>query len=170
VAGIAFSYPRLNAAAWLLLGLALIGSAAIAIAVRAVLRQHRAYRHFLAQVEVVGRLGERAGVQVIAERRPQAFCAGYLRPTVYISQGAAPTPARPARRRPPNRRAVRISAERVDSLLGHPVVWRRPRWLLTASLGSLMGLITLTWGASRWHRRRPLSTSPSSRRNPAWRC
>jgi hypothetical protein len=44
---------------------------------------------------------------------------------------------------------VGISPERVDSLLGHPVVWRRPWWLLTASLGSLLSLITLTWEASQ---------------------
>jgi hypothetical protein len=44
---------------------------------------------------------------------------------------------------------VGISPERVDSLLGHPVVWRGPWWLLTVSVGSLSSLITLTWGASQ---------------------
>src|ERR1700751_2777962 len=52
LAGIAFSYPRLNAAAWILLGLALIGVSAIAVAMRAGLRQHRAYRRFLAGLDV----------------------------------------------------------------------------------------------------------------------
>ena len=47
VAGIPFSYPTLNGAAWLLLGLALVGASAIAIALRAVLRQYQAYRRFL---------------------------------------------------------------------------------------------------------------------------
>ena len=217
LAGILFSYPRLNAAAWVLLGLALIGASAIAIAVRALLRQRSDYRRFLAQVEVIGRLGDGAGVQVIADPRPQAFCAGYLRPSVYISLGAlhllsdeeleavlahedhhlrARDPLRlacgrilsqalffvPALRTLFRRYAdvaelnadgaavrggaggraalasallafegsgVGISPERVDSLLGHPVVWRRPWWLLTASLGSLSSLITLTWGASQ---------------------
>ena len=217
LAGSAFSYPKLNVAAWVLLGLALIGSSAIAIAARAVLRQRGAYRRFLAQVEVVDRLGDGAGVQVIADPRPQAFCAGYLRPTVYISQGALELlgahelqavlahehhhrrmrdPLRfaagrilghalffvPALRTLFHRYAdlaelnadgaavgagaggraalasallalegsgVGISPERVDSLLGHAVVWRRPWWLLTASVGSLSSLITLTWGASQ---------------------
>ena len=217
LAGITFSYPRLNAAAWVLLGLALIGASAIAIAVRAVLRQRRAYLRFLDQVEIVGRLGDRGGVQVIADPRPQAFCAGYLRPTVYVSQGALDLlsdeelravlahehhhlrvrdPLRlacgriltqalffvPALRTLFRRYAdlaelnadgaavrasaggpaalasallafegsgVGISPERVDSLLGQPLVWRRPWWLLTASLGSLSSLITLTWGASQ---------------------
>jgi Zn-dependent protease with chaperone function len=217
LAGIPFSYPRLNAAAWVLLGLAMIGASAIAISVRAVLRQRCAYRRFLAHVELVGRLGDRVGVQVIADPRPQAFCAGYLRPTVYISQGALDLlgddeleavlahehhhlrvrdPLRfacgrilsqglffvPALRTLFRRYAdlaelnaddaavqasadaraalasallaldgsgVGISPERVDSLLGHPVVWRGPWWLLTVSVGSLSSLITLTWGASQ---------------------
>jgi Peptidase family M48 len=217
LAGVAFSYPRLNAAAWVLVGLALIGSSAMAIAVRAVLRQRSAYRRFLATVAVVGRLGERAGVHVIADARPQAFCAGYLRPTVYISQGALELLSddeleavlahehHHRRLRDPLRFAcgrilggalffvpalrvlfrryadvtelnadsaavrtaaggraalasallafdssgVGISPERVDSLLGHPVVWRRPWWLLAASFGSVSCLITLTWGASQ---------------------
>jgi hypothetical protein len=217
LAGISFSYPRLNAAAWVLLGVALMGASAIAIAIRAVIRQRRVYRRFLDRVEVVGRLGDRAGVQVIADPRPQAFCAGYLRPTVYISQGALDLLSdeelqavlahedHHSRVRDPLRfacgrilsqalffvpalralfrryadlaelnadgAAVRggaggraalasallalegsgagISPERVDSLLGQPIVWRRPWWLVTASVGSLTSLITLTWGASQ---------------------
>lgn len=88
VAGIPFSYPRLNAAAWILLGLALIAVIVIAIALRAVVRQHRAYRRLLDRLEILGQLSPRSTVQVIADPRPQAFCAGYLRPSVYISQAA----------------------------------------------------------------------------------
>jgi hypothetical protein len=88
VAGISFSYPRLNAAAWILLGLALIGTSAIAVALRAVRRQRGAYRQFLARLEVVGHLSDDPSVLVIADPHPQAFCAGYLRPRVYISQAA----------------------------------------------------------------------------------
>jgi Peptidase family M48 len=88
LAGISFSYPRLNAAAWILLGVALIGISAIAVAWRAVLRQRGAYRQFLAGLEVAGPLSEDPSVLVIADPHPQAFCAGYLRPRVYISQAA----------------------------------------------------------------------------------
>ena len=88
LAGISFSYPRLNAAAWVLLGVALIGISAIAVALRAVLRQRGAYRQFLAGLEVAGHLSQDPSVLVIADPRPQAFCAGYLRPRVYISQAA----------------------------------------------------------------------------------
>jgi len=216
LAGIAFSYPRLNVAAWVLLGLALIGVSAIAVALRAVLRQRRAYRRFLAGLEVVGQLSD-PHVVVIADPRPQAFCAGYLRPRVYISQAALKLlgdaelqavlahehhhrqvrdPLRlacgriisqalfflPALRAlfgrysdlaelNADRAAVRtgaggrealasallafdasgagISPERVDSLLGRAVGWRRPWWLMSASFVALSSLISVTWGASQ---------------------
>lgn len=88
LAGLEFSYPRLNAAAWVLLGLATVGAFAFTIALRATLRQRAAYRRFLADLEVVGHLSRHPGVLVIADPCPQAFCAGYLRPRVYISKGA----------------------------------------------------------------------------------
>lgn len=217
VAGLRFSYPRLNAAGWILLGLALIGGSAIAVGLRASLRQHRAYRRFLARLEIVGHLAERPTVMVIADPRPQAFCAGYLRPRVYVSEAAIALltadeleavlaheqhhrrvrdPLRfacgrilsqglffvPALRALFGRyadlaelhadgAAVRagaggraalaaallafeacgagVSPERVDSLLGRPVGWRRPWGQVGASLGSLTVLIALTWGASQ---------------------
>lgn len=88
VAGIPFSYPRLNASASILLGLALVAVIAIAIALRASLRQRRAYRGLLDRLEVLGQMTSRPSIQVISDPRPQAFCAGYLRPRVYISQAA----------------------------------------------------------------------------------
>jgi Zn-dependent protease with chaperone function len=216
LAGIAVSYPRLNAAAWILLGLALIGLCAIAVALRAALRQRRAYRQFLAELEVVGRVSD-SDALVIADPRPQAFCAGYLRPRVYISRAALSLlgdaelravlaheqyhqrvrdPLRlacgrilsqalfflPALRAlfgrycdvaelNADRAAVRagagdraalasallafdasgagISPERVDSLLGHAIDWRRPWWLMSASFVALSSLIAVTWGASQ---------------------
>jgi Zn-dependent protease with chaperone function len=216
LAGIAVSYPRLNAAAMILLGLALIGASAIAVALRAGLRQRRAYRRFLAGLEVVGHLSD-SGAVVIADPRPQAFCAGYLRPRVYISQAALNLlgdaelqavlahehyhrrvrdplrlacgrilsqalfflPAlqalfgrysdvaelnadRAAARADAGGRAALASAllafdasgagispERVDSLLGQTVGWRRPWWLMSASFVALSSLISVTWGASQ---------------------
>jgi predicted transcriptional regulator len=88
VVGLVVSYPRLNAAAWILLGLALVGGSALAVVLRALLRQRRAYRRFVADLDIVGALDERPEVHVIADPRPQAFCAGYLRPAVYVSQAA----------------------------------------------------------------------------------
>lgn len=88
VLGLALSYPAMNGSEWLLLGLGGVGGLVIAIAGRAVWRQRTAYRDFLARLDVVIRLGDHPNVTVIAGSRPEAFCAGYLRPTIYISQGA----------------------------------------------------------------------------------
>src|SRR5690242_18888139 len=47
VAGLALSYPQLNGAEWLLIGLAAFGASAITMAWRATWRQRCAYRTFL---------------------------------------------------------------------------------------------------------------------------
>ncbi len=86
--GLRFSYPSFNAAEWLLLGLAVVGATAAILAVRGCWRQRVAYRAFLDRLEVVGRLEGQPSVKVIADPQPQAFCAGYLRPTIYISRRA----------------------------------------------------------------------------------
>ena len=88
VAGLVLSYPKLNGPEWLLIGLAAVGATAITAACRATWRQRSTYRSFLELPEVTGRLEGHPTVQVIAGSRPEAFCAGYLRPRVYISKGA----------------------------------------------------------------------------------
>jgi Zn-dependent protease with chaperone function len=88
VLSLRFSYPSFNAAEWLILGVAVLGAAAATVAVRAAWRQRVAYRGFLDQLKVVRRLDGYPSVKVIEDPRPQAFCAGYLRPTVYVSQRA----------------------------------------------------------------------------------
>lgn len=220
VAGLALSYPELNGAEWLLIGLALAGATAISVACRATWRQRSTYRRFLEQLEIVGRLDGHPTVEVIAGSRPEAFCAGYLRPTVYISKGALESLTlaeleavlahehHHTRARDPLRFAVGriltqalffvpvlrplfgrdadlaelnadgaavrasngrqgplasalllfdasappgvsgISSERVDSLLGEPVRWRPPMWLMAASLGVLSALGVLIWQVS----------------------
>ena len=88
VLGVRFSYPVLNVAEGLLLGLAALGAAAATVAVTTSWRQRLAYRDFLEKLQIVGELEGHPTVKVIADPRPQAFCAGYLRPTVYVSQRA----------------------------------------------------------------------------------
>lgn len=88
VLSVRLSYPVLNGSEWLLLGLAGLGATAGTLIARACLRQHAAYRDFLGDLEIVGRLEGYPTVKVIADPRPQAFCAGYLHPTVYVSQAA----------------------------------------------------------------------------------
>ena len=88
VTGLALSYPELNGAEWLLIGLAAVGATAITVACRTIWRQRTTYRSLRERLEVLGRLDGHPTVEVIAGSRPEAFCAGYLRPTVYISKGA----------------------------------------------------------------------------------
>jgi hypothetical protein len=88
VAGLAFSYPTVNGAEWLLIAFAAFGATAITLACRASWRQRSVYRRFLERLEVIGALDGHPTVQVIAGSRPEAFCAGYLRPTLYISKAA----------------------------------------------------------------------------------
>lgn len=121
--GIPFSYPRLNPAAWILLGLALVGASAIAVALRAALRQRTAYRRLLASLEVVGQLRDHPSVHVIADPRPQAFCAGYLRPRVYVSQAALDL----------------LSDAQLDAVLAHEHHHRRVRDPLRLACGRILG-------------------------------
>jgi Peptidase family M48 len=220
VAGLALSYPELNGAEWLLIGLAAVGATAITVACRASWHQRRVYRQFLERLDVIGHLERHPTVEVIAGSRPEAFCAGYLRPTVYISKGALDSLTIPELEavlahehhhrlaRDPLRFAVGriltrasffvpvlrplfdrdadlaelnadgaavkasngrqgplasallvfdasappgvsgISSERVDSLLGEPVRWRPPVWLMAASLAVLSALSVLIWQVS----------------------
>jgi Zn-dependent protease with chaperone function len=123
LAGLRFSYPRLNAAAWVLLTLALAGGGSIAVAVRAVLRQRIAFRRFLAHLETVGHLRERPSVRVIADPWPQAFCAGYLWPRVYVSQAAVDL----------------LSNDQLEAVLAHEHHHRRVRDPLRFAVGRILG-------------------------------
>jgi Zn-dependent protease with chaperone function len=226
VVGLHFTYPNLNGAAALLLALAVAGAAAIVLGVRASWRQLRSYRSLVDQIGVVEPLDKDPRVNVIADPMPQAFCAGYLRPRVYVSRRTVELlteaeldavlahehhhrrvrdPLRLAYARivsealffipvlrslseryaelaelsadhaavranageaaplasallafdesgPPG--AAGISSERVDSLLGVPIHWRLPPWLLAASLALLSGMSALVWivsGAASAH-------------------
>jgi hypothetical protein len=83
-----FSYPAVNVAAVVLLVLAALGVAVIGIVLQTVWRQLRASRRLIRELPVVGPLPGRPRVIVIAGSAPQAFCAGYLKPRVYVSTGA----------------------------------------------------------------------------------
>jgi hypothetical protein len=86
IAGLHFTHPTLNVAEAVLLTLAAFGATVLAIAVRAIWRQRQAYRSFSDGIGVLGSLQHHPTVRVISDPRPQAFCAGYLRPAVYVSQ------------------------------------------------------------------------------------
>lgn len=84
--GLHFTYPTLNGSGALLFAVGGLGAAAIAVAIRASWRQARRYRSFVAEIGAAEALARDPSVKVIADPRPQAFCAGYLRPAVYVSQ------------------------------------------------------------------------------------
>ena len=69
--------------------LATLSVLALTLAVRSVVRQARDVRRYLEQVEVVEPLAVNdVVVLLVADERPQAFCAGWIRPRVYVSTGA----------------------------------------------------------------------------------
>jgi bla regulator protein blaR1 len=88
IAGQPFTYPAINIAAAVLLALAGLGAAVLAILARGACSQLRAHRRFVRGLPLLGPLAGYAGVRVIDSASPHAFCAGYLRPRVYISRGA----------------------------------------------------------------------------------
>jgi hypothetical protein len=88
IAGQQLTYPTINVAAAVLLALAGVGVWVIVGALRACWSQGRAYRGFVGQLRVIGPLPGYPAVSVIDDDQPQAFCAGYLRPKIYVSRGA----------------------------------------------------------------------------------
>jgi hypothetical protein len=87
VAGVGLTYPAVNAAALTLLALAALGAAVLIVAARAAWRQIRAHRRFIRALPVRGPLAEHPTVLVVDTAAPLAFCAGWLRPRVYVSTG-----------------------------------------------------------------------------------
>ena len=87
IVGQRLSYPVANAGAVIVLVLALLGSIAFAVALLA------AGRELIAARRLGRRLAALQGVRngdllVIDDERPEAFCAGLVRPRVYVTTGA----------------------------------------------------------------------------------
>jgi hypothetical protein len=81
------SYPVASVDALLVLALAAWGLMVTTAALRAAVRELAASRRF--QLRLIGReSGTIGGAVLIDDSRPRAFCAGLLRPRVYISTGA----------------------------------------------------------------------------------
>ena len=122
LAGIRFTYPTVNGAEVLLFGLGMFAAAVIATAVRAAWRQISAHRRFAAVLEPVEFLDRDPRVGVIRDPRPQAFCAGYLRPAVYVS-----------------RRTVELLGDaELDAVLAHEHHHRRVRDPLRIACGRVL--------------------------------
>ena len=120
--GIRFTYPSLNGAAALLLSLAILGIAVLKVALKSTWRQRRAYCAFRAQVGPIEPLRRVPGVNVITDSRPQAFCAGYLRPSVYVSR----------------RTVDLLTDDQLDAVLAHEHHHRRLRDPLRIACGRIL--------------------------------
>jgi Peptidase family M48 len=87
VAGLRLSYPALNVAAAVLLALAVLGAAVLLVTLRAAWRQGRAHRQLMRALPMAAPLPGHPSVSVVEAAVPVAFCAGWLRPRVYVSVG-----------------------------------------------------------------------------------
>lgn len=84
-----FVSPGLGARALITVSLVIPGLVALVLASRSLLRQLRAQRRFVASLELEGHISiDGCEVLVLADARPQAFCAGLVRPRIYVSSGA----------------------------------------------------------------------------------
>jgi beta-lactamase regulating signal transducer with metallopeptidase domain len=87
ILGQRLSYPVANLAAIVVLGLALLGAIVVAIMIAGVIRELRETRRFDRRLAAARPLAIE-GAFVIDDPRPRAFCAGLLRPRVYVTTGA----------------------------------------------------------------------------------
>lgn len=85
--------PDGGPAALLLLPLLGISTVSLTLGTRSLVRQVRGSRRFLAGLRIV-RVADVAGTEITVfdSARPQAFCAGFLRPRIYVSTAAAALP------------------------------------------------------------------------------
>lgn len=82
-----FTYPYANVAAVVVVVVAVVGLAVLVRGVRAGLRVHVGQRRLLRDIAL--RDPRLRGAMIVVEgARPEAFCAGLLRPRVYVSSGA----------------------------------------------------------------------------------
>jgi hypothetical protein len=122
LAGIQLTYPALNGSGAVLLVLGLLGAGVLAVVIRGVWRQLGACRRFRAVLQTAEPLARDPGVNVIRDPGPQAFCAGYLRPAVYIS----------------GRTVELLSDAELDAVLAHEHHHRRVRDPLRIASGRVL--------------------------------
>ena len=87
ILGQGLSYPAANADAVVIVLLAALGSIVTVRALRGAMREYRASRRFSRALSCQESETLRGAV-VVPDPKPRAFCAGLLRPRVYVSAGA----------------------------------------------------------------------------------
>ena len=88
VLGVVVALPVANPAAIALLVLATLGIAVVVAVVRGVVAIARGHRRLRRGLPELGRLTGAADVTLLAHEGVHAFCAGLLRPRIYVSAGA----------------------------------------------------------------------------------
>jgi Zn-dependent protease with chaperone function len=88
VLGLAVALPSANPAAITLLVLATLGIAVVVAIARGVLTVGRSHCQLQRRLPELGRLTGASDVTVLASDGVHAFCAGLLRPRIYVSAGA----------------------------------------------------------------------------------
>jgi Zn-dependent protease with chaperone function len=84
ILGQSVSYPAANVEAVLLVALAAMGAVVVTVAVSAAVREGWRSRRFMRRLAGMNPQA-RHGALVIGDSSPRAFCAGLLRPRVYVS-------------------------------------------------------------------------------------
>jgi Zn-dependent protease with chaperone function len=121
--GLRLTYPAVNAAAALLLAQAALGAAVLIAAVRIAWRQAHGHRRLVRELPVRGPLPGHPGVSVVEAGAPLAFCAGWLRPRVYVSTGTL----------------ERLTAAELRAVLAHEHHHRAVRDPLRLAVGRVLG-------------------------------
>ena len=92
--GQSLGYPAANAAAVIIVVLAALGAIVMAVALWAIASEILAARKLARRLDAL-RPSFRHGIWVIDDEHPAAFCAGLLKPRVYLTSGAAAVLDRP---------------------------------------------------------------------------
>ena len=95
ILGQKLSYPAANLAAVVVVGLAALGLAVTAMTVAGAVRELVAARRFARSIRAC-RPRPLGDAWVVPDERPRAFCAGLIRPRVYVSSGAVAVLDEPA--------------------------------------------------------------------------
>lgn len=116
-----FTLPDASVTSVAGLGLGSLAVAVVMLALRSAVRQLRASRRFVRGLTVTGS-GPRGAV-LFADARPQAFCAGLLRPRIYVSTGAV----------------CSLNTDELDAVLAHEAHHARLRDPLRVLIARVLG-------------------------------
>jgi Zn-dependent protease with chaperone function len=118
----AFTYPSANVAAVVVLVLAALGVLVVSQLTWAAVCEVRAQRRF-ARAIAARRPRTYGGVVVVDDDRPQAFCAGIVRPRIYVSTGTL----------------RRLRPDELEAVLAHEEHHRRRRDPLRIAVARMLG-------------------------------